>query len=152
MKSLYESILDDEDILVKNTQKTTSNWLVSLKYMMENNYSESDIINLLSQDFVIKDIEPIFKDFKKTHWEIGKSKRGSYYCNLESGTKRSINKSSSPLGFVLDGNRLLILMTFNSLMKTVQNNVNKETLFNNLSNKFKEMGAKSIVNCSMMYL
>ena len=151
MKSLYESILDDENVLVKNTQKTTSNWLVSLKYMMENNYPESDITNLLSQDFVIKDIEPIFKDFKKAHWEIGKSNRGSYYCNLESGTKRSIKKSSSPLGFVLDGNRLLILMTFNSLMKTVQNNVNKETLFR-LGNKFEEMGAKSIINYSIMYL
>lgn len=150
MKSLYESILDDEDILVKNTQKTL-NWLVSLKYMLENSYSEDDIRDFLSQDFVIKDIEPIFKDFKKVHWEIGKTNRGSYYCNLESGTKRSINKSSSPLVFGLDGNRLLILMTFNSLMKTVQNNVNKETLFN-LGNKFKEMGAKSIINCSMMYL
>jgi hypothetical protein len=151
MKSLYESILDDEDVLVKNTRKTTSNWLVGLKYMLENSYSEDDIRNFLSQDFVTRDIEPIFKDFKKAHWEIGKSNRGSYYCNLHSGTIRSIHKSSSPLGFVLDGNRMLILMTFNSLMKTVQNNVNKETLFS-LGDKFKEMGAKSIVNCSMMYL
>ena len=151
MKSLYESILDDEDVLVKNTQKSTSNWLVGLKYMLVNNYSEDDIRAFLSQDFVIKDIEPIFKDFKKTHWEIGGSNRGSYYCNLESGTKRYLHKSSSPLGFILDGNRMLILITFNSLMKTVQNNVNKETLFR-LGNKFEEMGAKSIINYSMMYL
>ena len=40
MKTLYESILDDEDVLIGQTKELANNWLLALKFAMINNDTE----------------------------------------------------------------------------------------------------------------
>ena len=58
MKSLYESILDDEDVLIGDIKKSSNNWLLILKQMIFNNYSEEDILEFLNSKVVENDIKP----------------------------------------------------------------------------------------------
>jgi hypothetical protein len=64
MKSLYESILDDEEVLISKTKETANNWFVVLKAMISEPSSKAkDIINMLKKDKGFeKDIMSVFND------------------------------------------------------------------------------------------
>ena len=64
MKSLYESILDDEGVLMSDIKNTSGNWFETLKNMMSDPSSnEKDIINMLEKDKGFeKDILSVFKN------------------------------------------------------------------------------------------
>lgn len=73
MKTLYESILDDEEGLISKTKETVKNWFVVLKTMMGEssgkNDEHKDVINMLeNNESFQKDIMSIFKD--KSNIEI----------------------------------------------------------------------------------
>ena len=64
MKSLYESILDDEDILIGDIKNASGNWFETLKNVMSDPSSnEKDIIYVLKNDKGFqKDIMSVFKN------------------------------------------------------------------------------------------
>jgi hypothetical protein len=64
MKSLYESILDDEDILMGDIKNASGNWFETLKNMMSDPSSkEKDIISMLEKDKGFeKDILSVFRN------------------------------------------------------------------------------------------
>ena len=70
MKTLYESILDDEKVLMSKTKESAKDWFVVLKAMMsEPSSKEKDIINMLKNNETFqKDIMNVFKD--KSNIEI----------------------------------------------------------------------------------
>ena len=73
MKTLYESILDDEEVLMSKTKETVKDWFAVLKAMMSESSGETnehkDIINMLeNNESFQKDIINMFKD--KSNIEI----------------------------------------------------------------------------------
>lgn len=73
MKTLYESILDDEEVLISKTKETVKDWFAILKTMMTEssgkNDEHKDIINMLeNNESFQKDIMSMFKD--KSNIEI----------------------------------------------------------------------------------
>lgn len=66
MKSLYESILDDEDVLV--SQAKEFNWFKILETILKNGSSEKEILNFLNSKTVVDNIKPMFKNFKDMEW------------------------------------------------------------------------------------
>lgn len=64
MKTLYESILDDEEVLISKTKESVKDWFAVLKAMMSDPSSkEKDIINMLKKDKGFeKDILSVFKN------------------------------------------------------------------------------------------
>lgn len=71
MKTLYESILDDEDVLIDKTQKDASrNWVFALKQLFTNNSSFDDILKFLNSKPVEDNLSELFVDFKRMEWTI----------------------------------------------------------------------------------
>jgi hypothetical protein len=73
MKTLYESILDDEEVLMSKTKESVKDWFAVLKTMMSEssgkNDEHKDIINMLeNNESFQKDIMSVFKD--KSNIEI----------------------------------------------------------------------------------
>ena len=70
MKTLYESILDDEEVLMSKTKESVKDWFTVLKAMMSESFNEeNDIINMLENNEAFqKDIINVFKD--KSNIEI----------------------------------------------------------------------------------
>lgn len=73
MKTLYESILDDEEVLMSKTKESVKDWFAVLKTMMTEssgrNDEHKDIINMLkNNESFQKDIMSVFKD--KSNIEI----------------------------------------------------------------------------------
>lgn len=73
MKTLYESILDDEEVLISKTKESVKDWFTVLKTMMTESSGETnehkDIINMLeNNESFQKDIINMFKD--KSNIEI----------------------------------------------------------------------------------
>ena len=66
MKSLYESILDDEDVLV--SQAKEFNWFKILESIFNNGSSEKEILKFLNSKIVVDNIKPMFKNFKDMEW------------------------------------------------------------------------------------
>ena len=66
MKSLYESILDDEDVLV--SQAKEFNWFKILEHMLNTGATEKEILNFLNSKTVVDNIKPMFKNFKDMEW------------------------------------------------------------------------------------
>lgn len=66
MKTLYESILDDEDVLVNNVKVATNNWLCVLctTLKQERNISMRKLKTLLFNKESYNDIFHYFKDYK----------------------------------------------------------------------------------------
>ena len=64
MKTLYESILDDEEVLMSKTKESVKDWFAVLKTMMSDPSSkEKDIINMFKKDKGFeKDILSVFKN------------------------------------------------------------------------------------------
>ena len=145
MKSLYESILDDEDVLVDDIKKSSNNWLLILKQMIFNNYSEEDILDFLNSKLVEDDIKPLFKNFKPVYWEARLNEE--YYDNyivLYGSSMRSTSKSPVTLTILIkeEQNRLTIIINKpKSLITSIRRNVNEEKLLN-FYKVIENMGAK----------
>lgn len=143
MKRLYESILDDEDILVDKTIKTYSNWLLALKELMITDASEEDILKFLNNSKPIENIiKGLFNNTKNVYWEVSK-KDGISICRLYGSSIRSINKSSYVILIKqINSKKIIISISpYNYLLKSVADNINKNVL-DNLKNLFVYFGAK----------
>jgi hypothetical protein len=148
MKTLYESILDDEDVLIGQTKKLANNWLLSLKFAMLNNDDEEHIEKIINQDAVKKEISKIFYNFDgRMKWIVSKY-NGQFkatYCILKDTKERSKYHSKSVISFMLwDSNVKKITInvsTIYALSKTASKNVKPSELL-----KFKqrliELGAE----------
>lgn len=154
MKTLYESIMDDEDILIGRTKESVNNWLLVLKELMIADAPENDILEFLDNSKPIENIiKELFNNTKNVYWEVSK-KDGMSTCQLWSGSVRSINKSSSPILIKqINSKRIVILFSsYNYLLKSVANNINK-SVFDDLKNLFVYLGAKYVNNSkSMLYI
>lgn len=145
MKTLYESILDDEDVLIGDIKKSSNNWLLILKQMIFNNYSEEDILEFLNSKIVENDIKPLFKNFKPVYWEACLNEK--YYDNyitLHGDSLRSTSKSPVILTILIKEklNRLTIIINKpKNLITSIHRNVNEEKLLN-FYKVIEDMGAK----------
>jgi hypothetical protein len=151
MKTLYESILDDEDVLVDKIIKTHSNWLLVLKELMIADAPEKDILEFLNNSKPIENIiKGLFNNTKNVYWEVSK-KDGMNICRLYDGSIRSINKSSCPIRIKQINSRIIVISfsPYNDLLKSVANNINKN-VFDNLKNLFMHFGAKYVSNSKLM--
>lgn len=74
MKSLYESILDNEDALINDANKYANNWFNVLKSLLSNpSCKQKDLINVFKSEGFQKDIMSVFDDrseieIKTTTW------------------------------------------------------------------------------------
>lgn len=156
MKTLYESILDDEDVLVDEIIKTNSNWLLVLKELMITDTPEEVILEFLDNSKPVENIiKELFNNTKDVYWEVSKKDNMSI-CRLYNGSvrSRSINKSSCPMLIKqINSRRIVILFSsYSHLLKSVANNINKN-VFDNLKDLFVYFGAKYVNNSkSMLYI
>ena len=151
MKTLYESIMDDEDILIGRTKELVNNWLLVLKELMIADTPEKDILEFLNNSKPIKNIiKDLFNNTKNVYWEVSK-KEGMNICRLYDGSIRSINKSSCPICIKQINSRIIVISfsPYNDLLKSVANNINKN-VFDNLKNLFMHFGAKYVSNSKLM--
>lgn len=143
MKTLYESILDDEDVLIGDIKKSSNNWLLILKQMIFNNYSEKDILEFLNSKIVENDIKPLFKNFKPVYWEACLNEK--YYDNyiaLHGDSLRSTSKTPVILTILIKEKRITIIINKpKGLITSIRRNVNEEKLLN-FYKVIENMGAK----------
>lgn len=146
MKSLYESILDDEVVLTKNAMEISRNWLLVLKHAILNKASEEDLKKIINQDNVKNEVSKIFYKFdNRMHWIAGYMNTSikSAYCILRD-TKERVTVPKPVLMFVVDDNEDIMrihIADISSLSKTASKNVKPTELL-----KFKQyllkLGAK----------
>jgi hypothetical protein len=148
MKSLYESILDDEDVLIDKTKKLANNWLLSLKFAMLNNDDDEYIEKIINQDAVKNEISKIFYKFDgRMKWVAGKynGQFKSNYCILKDTKARSKYHSKSVISFMLwDSNDEKITINVPNiyeLSKTTSKNVKPSELLK-FKQRLLELGAE----------
>ena len=148
MRTLYESILDDEDVLISNVKKQSNNWLLNLKYLMLNNASKQDILDFLNSELVKKDIKPLFKKLDNAYWELHNADNEYYstFCTLYGGSARSVSKSPALINILPKDKYLTIVINKpKNIITSIRKNVNEETLLN-FYKVIEEMGGKPVVN------
>ena len=140
MKTLYESILDDEDVLISGAKKHLNNWLLVLKYAMMNRVSDEELESIVNDEKVKKDVAKIFHQFDgRMKWTAGKmnfNRLKSVYCILQDTKERSKYYRKPTLMFTLDigDNEMTInIADFDQLTKTTKKNVKESELL-----KFKQ--------------
>ena len=140
MKSLYESILDDEDVLVSNAKKHLDNWLLVLKHAMMNRVDDEELESIVNDEKVKKEVSKIFHQFDgRMNWIAGKlnvSPLKSVYCILQDKKERSKYYRKPTIMFTLEAGRdemVINIANFNQLTKTAQKNVKESELL-----KFKQ--------------
>lgn len=147
MKTLYESILDDEDVLIDDIKKSSNNWLLVLKQMIFNNSSEEDVLEFLNSKMVENDIKPIFKNFKPAYWGACLNMDDDYYdkyITLYGNSLVSTSKSPVILTILIkeEPKRLTIIINKpKSLLASIRRNIDEEKLLN-FYKVIKRMGAK----------
>ena len=99
MKTLYESILDNEDVLISDIEKTSQNWPLIVKNMLEQEYPAEDILKFLNSKTVVDNIKPMFKKFEDMEWSCGKWDEFSY-CNLYNKKERKKYGPKNIISFV----------------------------------------------------
>ena len=67
MRTLYESILDDEDVLIQKVKEF--NWFKILEHLLINGSTEKEILDFLNSKTVVDNIKPMFKNFKDMEWQ-----------------------------------------------------------------------------------
>jgi hypothetical protein len=147
MKTLYESILDDEDVLISKTKKDSQNWLLTLKLAMLNNASDEDLEEIINQDIVKKEVSKIFYKFDdRMKWLVGKytGSLSGVYCILKDTKERSKYRETPVLSFMKWNNDNYVKIHISNiydLTKTASKNVKPTELL-----KFKQhllnMGAE----------
>lgn len=144
---IYESILDDEDILVDDIKKSSNNWLLVLKQMIFNNSSEENVLEFLNSKIVENDIKPLFKNFKPVYWEACLNTDGEWYdkcITLYGNSLRSVSKSPVILTILIKEEQKRLTIIINkpkSLITSIRRNVNEEKLLN-FYKVIENMGAK----------
>ena len=140
MKSLYESILDDEDVLVSNAKKHLENWLLVLKYAMKNRVDDEELESIVNDKKVKKEVSKIFHQFDgRMKWTAGKlniSPLKTVYCILQDTKERSKYCRKPTIMFALETGRdemVISIADFDQLTKTAQKNVKESELL-----KFKQ--------------
>ena len=148
MKSLYESILDDEDVLIGKTKELVNNWLLTLKFAMLNNEDEEYIEKIINQDAVKNEISKIFYKFDgRMKWVAGKynGQFKSNYCILKDTKERSKYPPKPVISFILwDWNAKKITIDIpdiHDLSKTAGKNV-KPTELLKFKQRLIELGAE----------
>lgn len=145
MKSLYESILDDEDVLIDDIKKLSNNWLLVLKQMIFNNSSEENVLEFLNSKIVENDIKPLFKNFKPVYWESCLNEEYyDKYITLYGNSLRSVSKSPVILSILIKEEQKRLTIIINkpkSLIASIRRNVNEEKLLN-FYKVIEDMGAK----------
>ena len=147
MKSLYESILDDEDVLISGTKKHLGNWLLTVKNMLEQEYSAEDILKFLNSKIVTDSIKPMFKKFENMQWEYGKNMVCSH-CTLFNKKERKIYGSTYVISFVYYFNERFATVVgvnidipkFDDLPTTTRNNIIADEYYKWLNTLFNEYG------------
>jgi hypothetical protein len=147
MKTLYESILDDEDILISKTKKTSQNWLLIVKNMLEQNYSAEDILKFLNSKIVTDSIKPMFKKFENMQWKYGKNDIFSY-CMLFDKKERKKYGPKDVIQFIYYYDERFATITgvvvdipkFDDLPATTRNNIITDEYYKWLSTLFNEYG------------
>ena len=145
MKTLYESILDDEDVLISKIRKDSQNWLLTIKNMLEQDCSAEDILKFLNSKIVTDSIKPMFKKFENMQWEYGKNQICSH-CTLYNKKERKIYGKTYVISFGYYFNERfttippgvnISIPEFDELPATTRNNIIKDkyevwrnTLFN----------------------
>ena len=67
MKTLYESILDDEDELIDSAASVFKNWVAFVSYMYcEKNWNDDKILEYLNSRYVMS----FFPSFKNYKWKV----------------------------------------------------------------------------------
>ena len=84
MKSLYESILDDEEVLISNIKKNTSDWLDVLKELLANNRSEDEILDYLNNN-VMKELSKFYIKPKQVYWACFPNKKDDFVLTDKKG-------------------------------------------------------------------
>jgi hypothetical protein len=146
MKTLYESILDDENVLIGKTKKLANNWLLSLKFAMLNN-DEEYIEKIINQDAVKNEISKIFYNFDgRMKWVVGKynGQFKSTYCILKDTKERSKYTAKSVLSFMSWSNNDYIhinVANIYDLSKTASKNVKPSELLK-FKQRLLELGAE----------
>lgn len=63
MKKLYESILDDEDVLIDRAKNLSKSWFHTLQELISNpNSKQKDLLEVFRSEGFKKDIMSVFKD------------------------------------------------------------------------------------------
>ena len=94
MRTLYESILDDEEVLVTDTKKQLKNWVVALKNLMKKS-SRKDILNFLNGEFVANEFKSLVNKYgERMYWEC--PERLDYKMSCELRDKKAPN-SPTPI-------------------------------------------------------
>ena len=139
MKTLYESILDDEDVLIGQTKELANNWLLALKFAMINNDTEY-MEKIINQDAVKNEISKIFNNFDgRMKWVVGKYEWQfkNIHCILKDTKERSKYPPKPVISFMLwDWNAKKIIINVSNiydLSKTASKNVKPSELL-----KFKQ--------------
>ena len=147
MKSLYESLLDDEDVLISDIKKTSQNWLLTVKNMLEQDCSVEDILKFLNGKIVTDSIKPMFKKFEDMEWKYGKWDEFSY-CNLYNKKERKKYGPKNIISFVYYySERFATILgvyidipKFDDLPATTRNNIIKDKYEVWLNTLFNEYG------------
>ena len=146
MKSLYESILDDEDVLISDVKKTSQNWLLTVKNMLEQDCSVEDVLKFLNGKIVTDSIKPMFKNFENMQWKYGKYDEFSY-CMLFNKKERKKYGPKNIIQFVYYYSERFATITgvfidipnLDELPATTRNNIIKdkyEVWFDRLFNEY----------------
>ena len=147
MKTLYESILDDEDVLISKTKKDSQNWLLTVKNMLEQDYSAEDILKFLNSKIVTDSIKPMFKKFENMQWKYGKNQLYSH-CKLFNKKERKLYGRPYIIEFVYHFNEKFGTITgisidipkFDDLPFTTRNNIITDEYYKWFSTLFNECG------------
>jgi hypothetical protein len=89
MKTLYESILDDEEVLINNARKDT-HWVKAACSLMLNKYTPEYVLEFLNSDDVTKSLSKVFgSKYKNYDWKYTESLSNSplYFLCYKSNMK-----------------------------------------------------------------
>ena len=106
MKTLYKSILDDEEVLIDRA-KNDINWFKILEIRLNNGSSEKEILKFLNSKAVVDNIKPMFKNFKDMEWQYYESNfsRGVKLHNINETENYGGSTNIMTLSVKLTGNR-----------------------------------------------
>lgn len=89
MKTLYESILDDEKVLMSKIKNESKYWVKNLQLLFNNGTNLESTLEFLNSDFVRVPLLKIFKNYdKKFRWNFYKEHsddtgdEGTYYLSF----------------------------------------------------------------------
>lgn len=126
MKTLYESILDDEDVLISNVKKNTGDWLDVLKQLLANNRSEDEILDYLNND-AMKELSKFYIKPKQVYWTYFK-KDDIVLTDKKGGPILTKSKRNYSIRIMYNHylDRMYIELNTHKLSKLVLNNINTD--------------------------